>query len=34
MPKKDKNKRKFLDSVDDKEPQFSGSRWTKVIKSF
>ena len=24
----------FLDSVDGEEPQFSGSRWTKVIKSF
>ena len=22
----------FLDSVDGEEPQFSGSRWTKVIK--
>ena len=22
----------FLDSVDDKEPQFSGSRWKHVIK--
>ena len=24
----------YLDSVDGKEPQFSGSRWTKIIKSF
>ena len=24
----------FLDSVDGEEPQFSGSRWTKVLKSF
>ena len=23
----------FLDSIDDKEPQFSGSRWKHVIKS-
>ena len=23
----------FLDSLDDEEPQFSGSRWTKVIKN-
>ena len=23
----------YLDSIDDKEPQFSGSRWTKVLKS-
>jgi len=24
----------FLDSADGEEPQFSGSRWTKVLKSF
>ena len=24
----------FLDSIDGEEPQFSGSRWTKVLKSF
>ena len=23
----------FLDSIDGKDPQFSGSRWTKVIKT-
>ena len=24
----------FLDSIDDVEPTYSGSRWLKVIKSF
>ena len=24
----------FLDSIDDVEPTYSGSRWSKVIKSF
>jgi hypothetical protein len=24
----------FLDSIDDVEPTYSGSRWEKVIKSF
>ena len=24
----------FLDSIDDVEPTYSGSRWTKVLKSF